>query len=78
MSKADEIYADLHKKYKKNTLSKIELSQEMSCGISTLSKYLAEGRNIPNYIKLGEAKNARVLFPLREVAEFLAQTIKTV
>lgn len=78
MSKIDQIYHDLHSKYKKNTISKVEMANELSIGISTISKYLADGHNIPPYIKLGESKNARVLFPLREVAAFLSRTIKVV
>jgi hypothetical protein len=32
---------------------------------------------IPNYKKLAKAKNAKVVFNLIDVADFLAQTIKT-
>lgn len=79
MITADQTYKDLHKKYNKQTLTKIEMAQELGVALSTLSNYLASGRNLPNYIKLGEAKNARVLFPLREVADFLSQNlIKTI
>ena len=31
---------------------------------------------LPNYKKLGAAKNSRVIFPLVNVAEYLADTIE--
>jgi len=67
----------LLKKYDKLTLSKQELSQEIGIGLSTLNKYLASGMGLPNYIKMGDSFNSRVLFNIHDVAEFLAtNTIK--
>lgn len=64
----------LQHKYGKLALSKRELAQELGMGLSTVSKMMAEGMGIPNYKKLGTTKNARVVFPLTEVADFLART----
>lgn len=68
---------DLLSKYGKSTISKIELANEMGIGLSTLNKYLSEGIGLPEYKKVGTSKNSRVLFPIQAVAEFLADTTKT-
>lgn len=70
------IYDSLRETYGKSGLSKVELANELGLGLSTVSKMMAEGMGIPNYRKIGVAKNARVIFPLTDVAEFLADTIK--
>ena len=66
----------LQHKYGKLALSKRELAQELGMGLSTVSKMMAEGMGLPNYKKVGTARNSRVLFPLADVAEFLSNTIK--
>ena len=71
------IYNDLKSRYKKSTLSKKEMSNELGVGYSTIDGYIAKGYGIPNYKKLGTAKNAKVVFNIIDVAEFLSQTIKT-
>ncbi len=70
------IYNSLYEKYKKLALSKSELAQELGMGLSTVSKIMAEGMGLPNYKKVGIAKNSRVLFPLADVAEFLSNTVE--
>jgi len=74
----DKIYQELRKKYKRMTISKSEMSSELGISNSTLDLYIAKGIGSPNYKKLGTAKNAKVIFNLLDVAEFLANTIKTV
>jgi len=32
---------------------------------------IKDGRNLPRYIKIGDAKNSRIVFPLLSIAEFL-------
>lgn len=50
----------------------------VGCSTSSVDNYIAKGYGIPNYKKIGNAKNARVLFSLRDVAEYLAaQTVVT-
>lgn len=73
---AQVIYESLRETYGKSGLSKVELANELGLGLSTVSKMMADGMGIPNYRKIGEAKNARVIFPLIDVAEFLSDTIK--
>jgi len=75
-SQAQLILEDLRTRYKKATLSKTEMANELGISASTLDKYRREGIGLPNYKKLGKTKNAKVIFNIVEVAEFLAQTIK--
>ncbi|PHS59181.1 MAG: hypothetical protein COB17_01275 [Sulfurimonas sp.] len=77
-SQEDKIYEELRKKYKRMTISKSEMSNELGISNSTLDLYIAKGIGLPNYKKLGTAKNAKVIFNLLDVSEFLANTIKTV
>lgn len=71
------IYNDLKDRYGKATLSKSEMAKELGISYSTIDSYISKGYGIPNYKKLGMAKNAKVVFNIIDVAEFLSQTIKT-
>lgn len=70
------ILQSLQEKYNKVALSKQELANELGLGLSTVSKFMADGIGLPNYKKIGHAKNSRVIFPLINVAEFLSDTIE--
>ena len=70
------IYNDLRTRYKKATLSKAEIAHELGVSIATLDRYIKNGYGIPNYKKIGKAKNGRLIFNIIDVAEFLSQTIK--
>lgn len=71
------VYQDLKSRYNKATLTKKELANEFTVSTSTIDLYISKGIGIPNYKKLGTAKNAKVIFNIVDVAEFLTQTIKT-
>ena len=71
------IYNDLKSRYKKSTLSKREMANELGISYSTIDGYIAKGYGIPDYKKLGKAKNAKVVFLITDVAKFLSETIKT-
>jgi len=71
------IFQQLQTRYKKSTLSKRELANELGVSYSTIDGYISKGYSLPNYKKLGTAKNAKVIFNIVDVAEFLSQTIKT-
>jgi len=77
MNQQELIYQDLQTRYKRATISKREMAHEMGISYSTIDGYIAKGYGIPNYKKLGTAKNAKVVFNVIDVAEFLSQTIKT-
>jgi lambda repressor-like predicted transcriptional regulator len=71
-----DIVNDLRQKYGRSVISKKELSKELNIAISTLNNYMAKGYGIPRYRKIGEAKNAKVVFPIIEVAKFLSDTVE--
>ena len=71
------IYDDLRERHKKSSLSKSEMAYEMGVSYSTIDKYIARGYGTPNYKKLGNAKNSKVIFNIIDVASFLADTIET-
>jgi predicted DNA-binding transcriptional regulator AlpA len=71
-----QIYNDLKDRYGKATLSKSEMAKELGISYSTIDGYISKGYGIPNYKKLGTAKNAKVVFNIIDVSEFLSQTIK--
>lgn len=73
----EKLYKYLTQKYKRAVINKVELAFELGISNSTLDLYIAKGTGLPNYKKLGKAKNAKVIFNLLDVADFLSQTIKT-
>ena len=77
-SNREEIYDYLKSKYKRATIGKKELATELGISLSTIDLYMSKGMGIPPYRKLGTAKNARVVFTIVDVADYLTQTIKTV
>lgn len=76
-SQKEKLYEYLYKKYKRVTISKTEMAIELGISNSTLDLYISKGHGLPNYKKLGKEKNAKVVFNLLDVADFLTQTIKT-
>jgi transposase len=65
------IYEYLLKKYNRATINKKELAQEMNISISTIDSYISSGTGIPKYKKATNAKNARLLFNIYNVATYL-------
>ena len=70
------ILKELQTRYKKSTLSKSDMANELGVSSSTIDKYMKHGLGVPNYKKLGSARNAKIVFNIIDVAEFLSQTIK--
>ena len=72
MTREDKILERLETKYKKAVMTKAEVAHELGIGLSTISKLMSEGAPLPIYHKVGMTKNSRVIFPLVDVASFLA------
>jgi len=72
---SEAIVTDLKERYNKLTLTKKELALELNVSVSSLNHYIKKGYGIPEYTKIGEAANGKVLFPLICVAEYLSNTI---
>jgi len=59
-------------------ISKKEYAAIAGCSISTIDTHIKNGYGIPNYKKMGNAKNAKVIFSLIDVANYFSSiTIKT-
>jgi len=58
-------------------IGKKEYARITRVSTSAVDNYIKQGYGIPDYKKMGNAKNAKVLFSLIDVAEYLAQTVKT-
>ena len=71
-----EIVADLRSRHNKSAISKKDTADELNMAVSTLNNYMAKGYGIPRYKKIGDAKNAKVIFPIVEIAKFLADTVE--
>ena len=60
-------------------VGKKEYAEIVGCTTHTIDKYIARGYGIPRYRKIGNQRNSRVMFALRDVAEYLSSlTIQTV
>jgi hypothetical protein len=70
------ILKDLQNRYKKSTLNKKELSNELGISVSSINNYIVKGCGIPEYIKVGNGKNGTVIFPVVNVVDYLSNTIK--
>jgi len=70
------IYESLLQKYN-ITIGKKELSEILGTSVSFIDKAIMSGNDIPNYKKLGSSKNAKVVFNLLDVADYIVDTTKT-
>lgn len=59
-------------------ITKKQYAEITQVSLSAVDNYMANGYGIPNYKKMGNSKNSKVLFNLIDVANYLAQTIRTV
>jgi hypothetical protein len=59
-------------------ISKKQYAKIAICSLSTVDNNIKRGYGLPNYKKMGTAKNAQVIFSLIDVANYFAsETIKT-
>ncbi|WP_170020758.1 hypothetical protein [Campylobacter sp. RM16190] len=58
----------------KQSLNRQETAKALGIGVSTLDLRIKEGRNLPEYIKIGDAKNSRIVFTLVSIAQFLTES----
>ena len=76
---AQVLYDDLKAEGYGIHVNKKQYAEIAICSTSAIDNYIAKGYGIPSYRKIGHQSNARVLFSLRDVAEYLAaQTVETV
>ena len=58
----------------KQSLNRKETAKALGIGVSTLDLKIKEGRDLPEYIKIGNAKNSRIVFPLVAIAQYLSSS----
>ena len=75
---AKAFYSELKSEGYSLLISKKQYAEILGCSLSSIDKSIQLGHGLPNYKKLGTAKNAKVMFSLLDVANYLAtQTVKT-
>ncbi|MGB5964849.1 MAG: hypothetical protein WBG65_04880 [Sulfurimonadaceae bacterium] len=73
---ATSLVEQIFKLYNKILFTKEDLSKLMNVSLSYIDKSLARGFGVPNYKKLGNASNSKVVFNINDVAEYLSDTTK--
>lgn len=54
-------------------LDRKQTAKLLGVGVSTLDLRIAQGRDIPRYIKMGDAKNSRIAFAITDIAMYIFQ-----
>lgn len=75
MENRERIFGALKEQYN-ITVTKKELAQILSCSISSVDKCLMKGKGLPNYKRLGNSRNSKIVWNLADIADFLSQTTK--
>lgn len=57
----------------KVVLDRKQTAGVLGIGISTLDLRISQGRDIPRYIKMGDAKNSRIAFAITDIAAYIFQ-----
>ncbi len=77
-SEAEAFYSELRSEGYPLLISKKQYAEILGCSLSSIDKSIQLGYGLPNYKKMGTAKNAKVMFSLLDVANYFAsQTVKT-
>ena len=74
---AEALYSELRAEGYPLMVDKRQYATISRCSISTIDNGIKHGYGICNYSKNGAAKNARILFNLIDISNYLSQTIKT-
>lgn len=75
---AEALYQELKNDGYGTFISKKEYARIANCSQGTVNNYIAKGYGIPNYQKVGANSQSRIMFRLKDVAEYLTQiTVRT-
>ncbi len=70
-----ELYTDLlFRKFNKAQLTRKEMASVLEISLTSLDTLISKGHLPVRYLRIGKSQNARYVFPLLEVANFLAFT----
>ncbi len=73
MNSTTQMYVDLlYRKYGKTQLTRIELAETLEISVSSLEGLILKGDLPIRYKRIGVSQKARYVFPIIEVANFLA------
>jgi len=61
----------LFNKYQKTTLTRKEVSQELSISLSTLERSINDGSLPIRFKRIGNSTKAKYIFPIKSVADYL-------
>lgn len=56
---------------KKMSLNRRETAKALGIAVSTLDLRIKDCRDLPSFVKIGSAKNSRLVFTLTSIAEYL-------
>jgi len=70
-SHVESTYNYLKDKYGRLIIGKKEVAYELNIGMSTLDLYIANGIGVPPYKRATQAKNARLLFNILDLAIYI-------
>ncbi len=68
------LYGELVSRGYKLFIGKREYAEIIGSSVSSIDNFIKNGYGCPNYKKLGNSKNSKVLFSLIDVANYLAGT----
>jgi len=57
-------------------LTKQNLAHLLKVSVSSINNYIVKGEGVPEYIKVGNGKKGKVLFPVVNVVSYMSNTIK--
>ncbi len=69
----NQILNYLTTKYRRLTITKTELSEELGVSLSTIDKMIAKKNVLPKPIKFGRSKNATIRFNIVDIAKYIQQ-----
>lgn len=68
-------FESIKSEYKTLMLTKKELSKVLGISESTINLYISKNVNLPDYKKMADGKNSRVMFPVVNVAKYMTENI---
>lgn len=72
----EKVHQYLTNKYNKLALTKAELAVELGISVSSINQYICQGKNLPSYLKTGNGKSSRIIFPINNIISYISNTTK--
>ncbi len=75
---AEALYSELKMEGYPLMIPKKSYAEIVGCSVYSVDKYIKKGYGCPNFKKMGDKKNSRVLFSLIDIANYLSKTVEMV